>query len=207
MRESCQWRGEPWKRISGKEGKSGTARAAAVNVVRTISTIIRRLIFAETRGIRTISNSPSRHLPRVDSYRRSLDRNWRPTERTCSRMREREKREERESERNSYDASHDFFFFLFVFLFTRDCLDASCYILHRSQSVLVEADFRPPLPSPILPPSSVIAIAVATHNGDRTCCVSPFECVRIEGANFSARTEHRIRSRGYYTATVLLDER
>lgn len=120
---------------------------------------------------------------------------------------EREKREERESERNSYDASHDFFFFLFVFLFTRDCLDASCYILHRSQSVLVEADFRPPLPSPILPPSSVIAIAVATHNGDRTCCVSPFECVRIEGANFSARTEHRIRSRGYYTATVLLDER
>lgn len=60
--------------FTGKEGKSGTARAAAVNVVRTISTIIRRLLVERNEGhlFRTISSFAT-----LINHRRSLDRNSR----------------------------------------------------------------------------------------------------------------------------------
>lgn len=59
-------------------------------------------------------------------------------------------------------------------------------------------DFRLPPPSS----SSIIAIAVASHNGDRTCCVSPFvACESRERFLCSNGTQDR---RGYYVQLLLL---
>ena len=74
-------------------------------------------------------------------------------------------------------------------------------LLHSPQvasSVLVATDFRLPPPSS----SSIIAIAVASHNGDRTCCVSPFvACESRERFLCSNGTQDR---RGYYVQLLLL---
>lgn len=78
MRESVSGGGREGGAVkdifTGKEGKSGTARAAAVNVVRTISTIIRRLLVERNEGhlFRMISSFTT-----LINHRRSLDRNSR----------------------------------------------------------------------------------------------------------------------------------
>lgn len=104
---------------------------------------------------------------------------WRPMERKRAFS-----KETRKKKRNSYDS-----YLFFLLLFTRDCHDCSI-LLHPSQPVLVATDFRLPPPS-----SSVIAIAVTTHNGNRTCCVSPFvACESRERFLCSNGTQDR---RGY----------
>lgn len=168
-----------------KEGKSGTARAAAVNVVRTISTIIRRFTRRnEGHLFRTISSFAT--LCHISSIVRFEIREWRPMERKRAFS-----KETRKKKRNNYDS-----YLFFLLLFTRDCHDCSI-LLHPSQPVLVATDFRLPPPS-----SSVIAIAVTTHNGNRTCCVSPFvACESRERFLCSNGTQDR---RGYIVQLLLL---